>query len=115
MRNWDPKWISEEIEKLASLDSNFRLPGAETHRYRFNPPASEDIIFDFESKYRIQLPQDFRSFLTKLGNGGAGPFLMQRNGTFQQTLATLLNFLNQKMKRKPGGTKSMLSCSIPNW
>jgi hypothetical protein len=46
---------------------------AQQHRYLLNPPLSEEEVARFEDEHRIALPSDFRAFVTRLGNGGAGP------------------------------------------
>jgi len=39
-----------------------------------NPVLSENEIIKFETKYKIKLPLDYKSFLMEIGNGGAGPY-----------------------------------------
>jgi hypothetical protein len=46
---------------------------AQAHRYRLNPPLADDDIRRFEAEHQIVLPPDYREFLARLGNGGAGP------------------------------------------
>lgn len=41
--------------------------------HQLNDPLSEEMAADFESKYDAILPQDYHVFLTRCGNGGAGP------------------------------------------
>ncbi len=48
--------------------------GSNTHKFRLNPPITETAVQKFERKHRIDLPEDYRAFLTLAGNGGAGPF-----------------------------------------
>lgn len=48
--------------------------GARAHRYHLNPPISEKELASFEAEHRITLPDDYRSFLLEVGNGGAGPY-----------------------------------------
>jgi|SRR5579859_2954593 len=48
--------------------------GASAHQFRLNPPVSESEVEDFELRFRIDLPAEYREFLTVAGNGGAGPF-----------------------------------------
>lgn len=44
------------------------------HRFKLNRPASKRALAKFESKHGIELPRDFRAFISELGNGGAGPY-----------------------------------------
>jgi hypothetical protein len=62
-------------DALASLAvGQPRVFGADSHAFRMNPPLSETDIIAFEQKHLVTLPDDFRQFLTNVGNGGAGPF-----------------------------------------
>lgn len=61
------------IEELRALDPQFRVFGAETHGYRFNPPLSESAVAAFEAQQGVHLPADYREFITQIGDGGAGP------------------------------------------
>lgn len=38
-----------------------------------NPPISLEEILFFEDQYSIELPEEYREFLLKAGNGGDGP------------------------------------------
>jgi hypothetical protein len=48
--------------------------GADEHRFLLNPPIPEAQAATFESEHSVQLPAEYRHFLTTIGNGGAGPF-----------------------------------------
>src|SRR5688500_19048437 len=47
--------------------------GAEQHKLRLNPRLSDSAAAAFECEHRIELPADYRAFLLRGGNGGAGP------------------------------------------
>lgn len=66
--------IKKKIEKLKELDKGFEIFGAKSHRYRLNPTISTNELKKFEKKHQIELPRQYRSFLTSLGNGGVGPY-----------------------------------------
>ena len=67
--------VRERLLLLARQDSTCdRIFGASGHRYRLAPPLPEAEIAAFERRYRTRLPDDYRAFITLLGNGGAGPF-----------------------------------------
>jgi len=56
------------------LDKNYILFGSEKHQYKINPAISLDKIRQFEVTHKVTLPKDYVEFLTKIGNGGVGPF-----------------------------------------
>jgi hypothetical protein len=70
----NPTQILEKLEKLRRLDSKRKVFGASSHDYRLNPCLGEAAVNSVEGKYNIHLPEDYRRFLLKVGNGGAGPY-----------------------------------------
>lgn len=62
-----------DLETLRRRDVDLRVFGANDHRYALNPPLTASQVSDFESRYGVQLPEDYRDFLLTIGNGGAGP------------------------------------------
>lgn len=54
--------------------AQLRVFGADVHGFRLNPPLPEVDVMAFENTHNVSLPHDFSQFLTKVGNGGAGPF-----------------------------------------
>lgn len=66
--------ITGKLELLKKLDPKRKLFGASSHKYQLNNPADEKEIKVFEVEHQIQLPDEYRVFLKKLGNGGAGPY-----------------------------------------
>jgi hypothetical protein len=66
-------FMRKAVAALAKRDREFMHFGASRHRYRFNPPLAEREVIAFERRYGIRLPEDYRSFLIDVGNGGAGP------------------------------------------
>lgn len=65
--------LSALLRELESKDPTYQVFGASTHRYKLNPPVSTRDLASFESRYSVKLPSEYREFLLKLGNGGAGP------------------------------------------
>jgi len=47
--------------------------GARSHNYDLLPPLSPTVVDDFERRHGVLLPEDYRYFVTEIGNGGAGP------------------------------------------
>lgn len=48
--------------------------GADWHQFVLNRPLPEEELTSFEQRHRISLPGDYRDFINKIGNGGAGPY-----------------------------------------
>ena len=66
--------ILDGLERLRTAKRQPNVFGAESHGFELNPSLPESAVEKFEAKHRIRLPEDYRSFLINLGNGGAGPF-----------------------------------------
>src|SRR5262245_59586756 len=62
------------LHRLRAADTGLRVFGSEQHRYRLGPVLSEAELVAFERDNAIRLPEDYRRFLSAVGNGGAGPF-----------------------------------------
>lgn len=66
---------SRLTEALAYLrGARLRVFGADVHEFRLNAPLPKADVVAFENVHKVSLPDDFRQFLTNVGNGGAGPF-----------------------------------------
>ncbi len=65
--------LKRKLQQLRKLDQSFSCFGAESHRYQLEPTASMTMVQQFEREHRVRLPTEYVDFLTKLGNGGAGP------------------------------------------
>lgn len=68
--------IEKQVQKAASLiarlrevDVDFRVFGADMHKYRLGPILSEDELWSFEREHKIELPPDYRLYLKTVGNG----------------------------------------------
>lgn len=66
--------IKHKVALLRKLDTDYSLFGAFKHRYKLNPVLSVQEIQLFENAHKVKLPEEYVAFLTKVGNGGAGPF-----------------------------------------
>lgn len=70
----DPGRPKRLLSKLQADDPAFERFGAQAHHYQLFPPLAEADVAAFEASRRIRLPEDYRRFITTIGNGGAGPF-----------------------------------------
>ena len=76
--------IRHKLEIARKSDPRFLVFGADWHRYRLAPPVAEEALKALEEKHQIELPADFRAFVTNIGDGlndpkwpdhgGAGPY-----------------------------------------
>jgi tetratricopeptide (TPR) repeat protein len=66
--------IHAHLQLLARCDTGMQVFGADTHEYQLAPPLSEAELLELERSHGVELPADYRAFVTTLGNGGAGPF-----------------------------------------
>jgi hypothetical protein len=55
-------------EQLSRIRTKIRARGIEV-----NAPASEAQVRAYEERHGVLLPSEYRSFLIRIGNGGAGP------------------------------------------
>ncbi|WP_405720301.1 SMI1/KNR4 family protein [Streptomyces sp. NBC_00046] len=58
---------------MAARDPEWARFGARTHRYALAPRLPETEIRAFEESHGIDLPVEYRSFVSEVGNGPAGP------------------------------------------
>ncbi len=65
--------IKAVLGKAAYLDMDFPIFGSCCHTHLLHPPLAEETLAAWEELMQISLPADYRSYLTALGNGGAGP------------------------------------------
>lgn len=69
----DVERIISKIDELNEIDSQRRVFASDSHQYKFNTCLAEVELSQFEEKHGIRLPDDYKEFLLKVGNGGAGP------------------------------------------
>ena len=74
MHQADIKRITHKLLRLRSLDPELVLFGAEFHGYHLYPPLEGALVTVFERLHNVSLPADYRSFVQRLGDGGAGPY-----------------------------------------
>ncbi len=66
------EFICKVIKGLSKLKE---LNPRQKRLYELNPVVPEDDILDFEDANCCRLPEKYREFLLKAGNGGVGPLL----------------------------------------
>ena len=66
--------LDDIVTKLAELRRRGpKIFGTSKHHYRLVPPLPEETVAAFEREHRIILPEDYRRFVTEVGDGLAGP------------------------------------------
>ncbi len=68
------EYIRNLVKKAAIADKNCEIFGASKHKYQLNKVMPEKEVHRFEKEYSVKLPEEYVFFLTKVGNGGAGPY-----------------------------------------
>lgn len=67
--------VDRILQKLARARSlGLKCFGSDSHGFRLKPPIAEQIVVAFETQHDVLLPEDYRTFLLRAGNGGAGPY-----------------------------------------
>ena len=63
--------LLERLELLAERRPD--IFGASDHGFELNPPLADADVAEFERRHGIALPEQYRWFITTIGNGGVGP------------------------------------------
>lgn len=66
--------VREKLAELRAADPDLRMSGASRHGYELRPPVTEALLTRLEAEVGMPLPEDYRTFLTYYGDGGAGPY-----------------------------------------
>lgn len=72
--SFDKLTITRLLSELARRDRHRSVFGSPVHEYRLNPVIPASTIEEFEAQHGIRLPDEYRYFITEIGNGGAGPY-----------------------------------------
>ena len=93
--------IQSVLQKARYWDMNFPLFGSNLHAHLFRPPLPERELDAWEELMELRLPADYRTYLTQLGNGGAGPAygLMPFEFPLQETLREVTVFSDSHAAR----------------
>ncbi|OSC75608.1 hypothetical protein B5180_06615 [Streptomyces sp. BF-3] len=65
--------VRERVLRLAEHPRTDQIFGARGHGFRLSPVLSEEQIRALEADLGVSLPAQYRSFLLRVGRGGAGP------------------------------------------
>ncbi|GLF93406.1 SMI1/KNR4 family protein [Streptomyces yaizuensis] len=71
----DQLWagIRERVAALGALEPAGKVFGAAGHGWTLADPLSKDEVTGLEEQLGVVLPEEYRTFLTRVGAGGAGP------------------------------------------
>jgi len=70
--------VDARVERIATklrsvVRGGFQPFGAEDHGFRLRSLLTERQVAAFEARHAIELPLEYRSFITRVADGGAGP------------------------------------------
>jgi HEAT repeat protein len=65
-------WIEAKLDEARSR--GLECFGSRSHQFVLNPPLAEAAVARFEAEHGVPLPAGYRAFVTRLGDGGAGPY-----------------------------------------
>lgn len=65
--------IKTKLTELSDLDRSKQIFGSSTHEYYLNKCLTADEILKFEKEHLFNLPEEYKMFLSLIGNGIAGP------------------------------------------
>jgi hypothetical protein len=54
--------------------SKISVFGSGSHHFELEPTTGEAAVKAFENRHGIRLPSEYRDFIVRIGNGGAGPY-----------------------------------------
>lgn len=66
--------LIQDLERIRVSGAAVGMFGEDSHSYELNPSLTDEEVDAFELGHGIRLPRGYREFLTRVGNGGAGPY-----------------------------------------
>ncbi|MFE5711496.1 SMI1/KNR4 family protein [Streptomyces sp. NPDC056501] len=71
----DQQWsgVRQRVVALGTQPSSGKVFGSLGHRWVLEDPLTHEGLAELEAQAGVRLPDDYRSFLTCVGAGGAGP------------------------------------------
>ncbi|MGK5518726.1 SMI1/KNR4 family protein [Micromonospora sp. URMC 107] len=73
MTHTDWSDVPGRLARLAADPGAEGIFGARAHRWTLEPPLRAGELAELEGQLRVELPEEYRSFLLAAGRGGAGP------------------------------------------
>jgi SMI1 / KNR4 family (SUKH-1) len=89
--------IADKLDRLREADRAFSVFGSDSHGYLLGSKLTERDLLAVEQRLGVRLPKEYRLFLARLGEGGAGPFY----GLFTPYGEDLEDITNPEYVRKP--------------
>jgi hypothetical protein len=65
--------VRADLAALRAADPERRIFGADVHHHQLAAPWSAAQVGEFEARWGITLPAEYRAFVTTVGAAGAGP------------------------------------------
>lgn len=62
--------IKSKLLIAKNADKDLKVFGADSHKYFLGERANNDEILKFEKEYDLELPEEYKTFLLHIGNGG---------------------------------------------
>ena len=99
------------LERFRRHDARRLYGNSHYHQYRLGPPLDEATLVRFESAFGVQIPEDYRSFLKHVGDGGPGPgtglhALSYPRGSFEEGGLNSLSEVTPWLRRVSGPSKN---------
>lgn len=67
-------YLRDLVERAGKKDGTRGIFGSSKHGYKLNPTVTREEVRLFEERWHLNFPDEYVFFLTKVGNGGAGPY-----------------------------------------
>lgn len=67
-------YLKDLVKRAGKKDGTREIFGSSKHGYKLNPTVTQEEVRRFEAHWHLTLPDEYVFFLTKVGNGGAGPY-----------------------------------------
>ncbi|MBX3210034.1 MAG: hypothetical protein KF764_33700 [Labilithrix sp.] len=65
--------LRDRLVAMGRLDRRRQVRGASAHGYRLQPPLTRAEVTAIEAEAQIRLPDEYRTWVTTIADGGAGP------------------------------------------